>query len=57
MTKKSLFFLTKQSSFKIIRKITRTNGTEGINAQFAKEENQIANKHMEKYLASLRNVN
>ena len=57
MTKKSLIFLTKQSSFKIIRKIARINGTEGMNAQFTKEENQMANKHMEKYSASLRNVN
>ena len=39
------------------RKIARINGTEGMNAQFTKEENQMANKHMEKYSASLRNVN
>lgn len=58
MTKKSLnFFLTKQSSFKIIRKIARITGTEGMNTQFTKEENPMANKHMEKYSASLRNVN
>lgn len=42
MTNEMLNFFTKQSSFKFIRKITKTNETEGMNTQFTKEKNQKA---------------
>lgn len=37
--------------------MTKTNGAGGMDTQFTKEKNQMADKHMEKCSASLRNVN
>lgn len=55
--KEVLNFFTRESSFEFTRKMTNTNGAGGVNTQFTGEKNQMANKHMEKCSASLRNVN